>query len=357
MVILRIAEWILLKIWAKSLYRAVTKVRNNTTTTFFRKNQSLRSSSSQFPGVTKCNLRGRETQTVVCGDINGTLLRSQSSFPFFMLIAFEGGGIFRAFLLLLSYPVLLLLVFNHQLKLRVMIFLTFCGLNIKNMETVSRAVLPKFYLENLNVHVYNVLASAGSRLVFTSLPKVMVEGFLKDYLNFGTVGGTELHTFGQYYTGFLSSSGILLNKHRDLKEFTGENKPDIGIGSSSSIHDHFLISHCKVHIITTSSVFFVFFTYDQNKLINLTGSLCCRHEGNVENAKRKIPKTISIPRRQASIFSDTNSNFSHVRMASSGNTAGFHQTNNWDFLPVQISHLDRCSNRCSNQSRTTNTRK
>lgn len=245
MVLLRIAEWILFKIWAKSLYRAATKVRNNS---FFRRNpSSLR--SSQFPSVTKCSLHGRESQTVACG-INGSLLRSQSFFPFFMLIAFEGGGIFRAFLLLLSSP--LLLVLNYQLKLRVMIFITFCGLRLKDMETVSRAVLPKFYLENLNVHVYEVLASAGSRMVFTSLPIVMVQGFLKEYLNVDTVRGTELQTVGHYYTGFLSTSGLLV-KHRDLKEFCGENKPDIGIGSST-LHDHLLISLCKEAYVVDSKV-------------------------------------------------------------------------------------------------------
>ncbi|CAN4104423.1 unnamed protein product [Withania somnifera] len=158
-----------------------------------------------------------------------------------MLIAFEGGSILRAMLLLLSSP--FLLVLDFEAKLRVMVFITFCGMKIKDVECVGRAVLPKFFLEDLNAHVYQVLKSAGSRVVFTSVPRVMVEGFLKEYLGVDFVKGTELHTVGSYFSGFVSSSGILI-KHRALKEFVGEKQPDIGIGNSC-LHDHLFISLCK----------------------------------------------------------------------------------------------------------------
>ncbi|KAF9624630.1 hypothetical protein IFM89_012126 [Coptis chinensis] len=102
-----------------------------------------------------------------------------------MLVAFEGGSIIRAFMLLLSYP--FLLAMNHEIRLRVMVFITFYGLKLKYMDSVGRAVLPKFYLENLNLQAYEVLASTGRKVVFTSVPKVMVEWFLKDYLNVNVV--------------------------------------------------------------------------------------------------------------------------------------------------------------------------
>ncbi|KAK6157091.1 hypothetical protein DH2020_011339 [Rehmannia glutinosa] len=89
------------------------------------------------------------------------------------------------------------------------------------MDSVSRAVLPKFYLENLNLDAYEVLESAGSKVVFTSVPRVMVEGFLKEYLSVDSVIGTELHSAGQYFTGLVSNSGLVV-KHRALKEFFGE---------------------------------------------------------------------------------------------------------------------------------------
>lgn len=159
----------------------------------------------------------------------------------------------RAFLLLLSWPIVWVL--SYELKLRVMIFITFCGLRLKDMHRVARAVLPKFYLENLNPHVYEVFASTGSRLVFTSVPRVMVEGFLKEYLSADIVKGTELQTHGKFFTGFVSSSGLLV-KHSALKEFCGENgTPDVGIGSSNLDDDLEFISICKVikqasHIFT-----------------------------------------------------------------------------------------------------------
>jgi glycerol-3-phosphate acyltransferase len=161
-----------------------------------------------------------------------------------MLVAFEGGSIFRAFFLLMSCP--LLMICDYELKLKIMTFITFCGLKIKDMENVSRVVLPKFYLENLNVNVYEVLASTGSKVVITSVPRVMVEGFLKEYLCVGNVIGTELHTIGSYFTGFVTSSGLVV-KHSALKGYFGDRKPDIGIGTSS-LYDHLFISSCKVSL-------------------------------------------------------------------------------------------------------------
>lgn len=222
---------------------------------FFLKNPSLKSSpqvpfSSPFPNLTKCgNLEGRVSQTLVC-DIQNTLLNnSQSFFPYFMLVAFEGGSIIRALLLLLSYPILFVL--DYEFKLRTMVFITFCGLKVKNMEVVSRAVLPKFYLENLNPKVYDVWASTGNRVVFTSVPRVMVEGFLKEYLGVGDVVGTELHTVGKYFSGLVSGPGLVV-KHRAVKELFGEKKPDIGIGSSRP-HDHLFLSFCKEAYVMNSS--------------------------------------------------------------------------------------------------------
>ena len=130
------------------------------------------------------------------------------------------------------------------MKLKVMIFVTFCGLKTKDMDNVSRAVLPKFYLENLNLAAYEVLASTGTRVVFTSLPRVMVEGFLKEYLDVDDVFGTELEVNGKRFSGSVSTSGLLV-KHRALKEHFGEKKPDIGLGTPS-FHDQLLISLCKV---------------------------------------------------------------------------------------------------------------
>lgn len=253
MVLLKLAEWLVYQLLANSCYRAAMKVKNYG---FFLGNPSLRSQhqppQNLYPSVTKCGLQNRGSQTLVC-DIDGTLLRSQSFFPYFMLVAFEGGSILRAFLLLLSSPFLCFL--DYKLKLRVMIFITFCGLRSRDMESVGRAVLPKFYLENLNLQVYEIWAASGCRVVCTSVPRVMIQGFLQEYLSVDNVFGTELHTFGHYFTGLLSDSGLLV-KHRALKEFFGEREPEIGI---SNRHDHLFMSLFKVYIFYLLCFFSVTF--------------------------------------------------------------------------------------------------
>ncbi|XP_007048860.2 PREDICTED: glycerol-3-phosphate acyltransferase 1 [Theobroma cacao] len=242
-VFLKLADWVLYQLLANSCYRAARKMRNYG---FFLRNQTLRSppqqqAASLFPSVTKCDVgNSRRFDTLVC-DIHGVLLGSDTFFPYFMLVAFEGGSIVRAFLLLLSCS--FLWVLDSELKLRIMIFISFCGLRKKDIESVGRAVLPKFYLENLNLQVYEVWSKTSSRVVFTSIPRVMVEGFLHEYMSASGVVGTELHTVGNRFTGLLSSSGLLV-KHNALKEHFGDKKPDVGLGSSS-LHDQYFISLCK----------------------------------------------------------------------------------------------------------------
>nr|GMD90323.1 glycerol-3-phosphate acyltransferase 1 [Ipomoea batatas] len=252
MVLLRLVKWLLYRLLANSCYRAAVKLKNSTTS-FFHKNPSFKSPNNQYslyPNLTKYFAfphHDNSQKTFVC-DVQGTLLRTQSFFPFFMLVAFEGGSIIRAFFLLLSSPFLWFLDF--ELKLRLMIFITFCGLRLKDMETVGRAVLPKFYLENLNFHVYKVMDSCGAKMVFTSVPRVMVEGFLKEYLSVDDVKGTELHVIGNFFSGLVSGSGLLV-KHRALKQVFGEKRPDIGIGTST-FHDHLFISPCQEAYVVSS---------------------------------------------------------------------------------------------------------
>ncbi|KAJ4835787.1 hypothetical protein Tsubulata_014160 [Turnera subulata] len=241
MVQLKLADLALYQLLAKSCYKAAKKMRSYG---FFLKNPTLKSSHqsppNSFPNVTKYGLEKRSCGTVVC-DIEGALLRTDSLFPYFMLVAFEGGSIIRALILLLSCP--LLWVLDYELKLRVMIFITFCGLRRKDMECVGRAVLPKFYLENLHLQATEVLLSVESRVVFTSVPRVMVQNFLKEYLDVEDVIGTELHTLGNFFTGLVSKSGLPV-KHRAVKDYFGARMPDIGLGVSDPC-DNLFLSLCK----------------------------------------------------------------------------------------------------------------
>ncbi|KAK1279442.1 Glycerol-3-phosphate acyltransferase 1 [Acorus gramineus] len=244
MILIRLAHLIL------SCYRAAWKIRNHGKTSPTRPPPPLpHQQPFMHPSITKWPIEGRSTKTIVC-DIHGTLLRTPSFFPYFMLVAFEGGNLLRALLLLLSYP--LLCVLDHEQELKVLCFITFCGLRLKDMEIVERAVLPKFYLENLNLHAYEAFASAGKRVVITSVPRVMVRWFLKEYLSVDTIIGTELQMLGCFFTGLTAPSGVVV-KHKALKEAFGDIKPDVGFTSSSSLHDPFFISLCKESYMVTKS--------------------------------------------------------------------------------------------------------
>ncbi|GKE75425.1 glycerol-3-phosphate acyltransferase 1, partial [Tanacetum coccineum] len=177
---------------------------------------------------TKCNVQIE--RTLSCDIENDLLLSSKSFFPSFMLVAFEGGSILRACFLLSCYP--LLVILNHDLRLRLVILITFCGMKVKDVELVGRTVLVKFYLEILNLEVYELVFSmkeARTKVaVLTSVPKVMVEGFCKEYLSVDEVVGTELHSVGGCFSGFVSTSRVVL-KHELAKESSGdERKEDIG---------------------------------------------------------------------------------------------------------------------------------
>ncbi|CAM8877218.1 unnamed protein product [Rhodiola kirilowii] len=244
MVFVRLAEWLMANsIFYRRSAAAKNKIKLTKATSFKHLNQPSNISSS--PSLTKLT-QFSSINSLVC-DIDGVLLRpttqSLSFFPFFMLVAFEAGSLIRALLLLLTCPLLLVLSYNWRLK--VMIFVTFCGLKVKDMQSVSRAVLPKFYLENLNVRVFDVLMSAKYRAVVTSVPLVMVEGFLKEYLEIDAVVGTKLRRFGggKYFSGFVGVEGLVV-KYMAVKELFGDTKPHVGIGSPA-LHDHRLISLCK----------------------------------------------------------------------------------------------------------------
>ncbi len=108
-------------------------------------------STLPFPTIDSCSLDNREMQTVVA-DLGGTLLRSSSSFPYCMLIAFEAGSPLRALLLLLVSP--LVYIFYHFISeaagISLLIFVSCAGLKVSAIESVARAVLPEFYLEDMH---------------------------------------------------------------------------------------------------------------------------------------------------------------------------------------------------------------
>ncbi|CAN6446490.1 unnamed protein product [Victoria cruziana] len=232
---LRLVDWV--RLLANNYYRAARKIRGPGLQARVAGSRT-QLAETPYPSVTKCGSTGR---TVVC-DINGCLLRSPPSFfPYFMLVAFEGGSILRALLLLVAYPFLYFL--NHDAAMRAMVFISFCGLKLEEVQTVARAVLPKFFLQELHLQAYEAVSAAKRKVVVTSVPRILVEGFLREYLNVDVVVGTELQMVRDRFTGFLTTSGLPA-KDKALKKIFGDAKPDVGLGSTSSEDRHFL-TLCK----------------------------------------------------------------------------------------------------------------
>ncbi|KAL4198583.1 hypothetical protein AMTRI_Chr03g46640 [Amborella trichopoda] len=183
--------------------------------------------------VDECASIGRENHTMVA-DMDGTLLCGRSSFPYFALVAFEVGGILRLLGLLLVLPLAGILYYfiSESAGIQVLIFATFTGMRVADIESAARAVLPKFYSADLHPETWRVFSSCGRRCVLTANPRVMVEAFLKDYLEADMVIGTEIATYKGRATGLVSPSGVLVGgkKAEALKVAFGEDVPHIGLG-------------------------------------------------------------------------------------------------------------------------------
>nr|VDC58098.1 unnamed protein product [Brassica rapa] len=204
--------------------------------------------SHSFPPITECGAGGGEHGSIAA-DLDGTLLLSRSSFPYFMLVAVEAGSLFRGLILLLSLPMVIFsyLLVSESLGIQILIFISFAGLKVRDIELVSRAVLPRFYAADVRKDSFEVFDKCKRKVVVTANPTVMVEAFVKDYLGADKVLGTEIAVSPRTKraTGFVKKPGVLvgdLKRLAILKEF-GDESPDLGLGDRTSDHD--FMSICK----------------------------------------------------------------------------------------------------------------
>ncbi|CAN6324005.1 unnamed protein product [Urochloa humidicola] len=206
-----------------------------------------------FPTVDKCDASGRASHAVAA-DLEGTLLRSRSAFPYYALVAFEAGGVPRLLLLLLLYPLaaaLRVLLAPSESACaaaeRVLVFAATAGARVRDIESAARAVLPRFYAANVHPGAWRAFsACARRRVVLTAAPRVMAEPFLRECLGADHVAGTELATWRGRATG-LVDGGVLVGRRKAqaLREiFAGDDAPDVGLGDSRS--DYAFMSMCKV---------------------------------------------------------------------------------------------------------------
>lgn len=212
----------------------------------------------KFPPITECNPEKKSYKSIAA-DLDGTLLISSSSFPYFMLIAIEAGSFLRGLILLLSLPFIIIsyLFISESLAIQTMIYISFAGLKVRDIELAARAVLPRFYAADVRKESWEVFDKCdGKKVVVTANPTVMVEVFVKEYLGADKVLGTEIEVNPKTRraTGFVKGRGVLVGEKKKqviLEEF-GDDLPHVGLGDRVSDHDFMAL--CKVCIILTMDI-------------------------------------------------------------------------------------------------------
>ncbi|KAJ1298636.1 hypothetical protein BS78_01G469100 [Paspalum vaginatum] len=202
-----------------------------------------------FPAVDKCDASRLGPESTAVADLDGTLLRSRSAFPYYALVAFEAGGVPRLALLLLLAPLAAALsrAVSEAAGVRVLVFAATAGARVADVESAARAVLPRFYAADVHPGAWRVLAACGRRLVLTATPRVMAEPFLRDHLGADAVAGTELATWRGRATGWVDARrGVLVGQRKAeaLREMVRHGDlPDVGLGHRRS--DYAFMSICK----------------------------------------------------------------------------------------------------------------
>ncbi|KAL0539351.1 hypothetical protein IC582_023562 [Cucumis melo] len=175
----------------------------------------------------------------VIAELEGTLLMSSDVFSYFMLMAFEASGLIRFALLLFSWPLIRLLeaAGMEEFGLRLATFVAVFGVRKAEIESVSRAVLPKFFMDDLDMNVWKVTSGFKKRVVVTKLPRVMVERFVKEHILADEVIGCELgfNRFG-FATGLVEGGfGSVVDEIYEVFDLgNGGRRPSMGLGRPSS---------------------------------------------------------------------------------------------------------------------------
>uniref|UniRef100_A0ACD6ARF7 Uncharacterized protein n=1 Tax=Avena sativa TaxID=4498 RepID=A0ACD6ARF7_AVESA len=194
-------------------------------------------------------------RTLVLDVDAGLLLPSPSLFPYFMLVALEAGGYLRGLVLLLLYPVIFCMGGDSDAAARVMAMAAFCGLRAGRFR-VGRAVLPKWFMEDVAAEGFEAMrisgAAGGRRVCVTRrLPRVMVEGFLSEYLGAEAVVGKEMKVLWGFYTGLMEEEDQVVSEETN-KIIVAECGGDaVGFAGSPEFLHHPLTRRCKdIYLVT-----------------------------------------------------------------------------------------------------------
>ncbi|CAL4919931.1 unnamed protein product [Urochloa decumbens] len=188
--------------------------------------------------------------------VEGGLLMSSSTFPYFMLVALEAGGLLRGLLLLLLYPALRLL--GHGRAIKAMAVVSFLGLK-KDAFRAGRAALPKLLLEDVSAEVFDAAVAAPRRCVFVSaMPRAMVEPFLREYLGVAgdAVVALDMREFRGRYLGVMQGESEVLrglDVEKVINKVKGGDDVVIGVGGLGSSFLDLFQKHCKEVYLPTES--------------------------------------------------------------------------------------------------------
>ncbi|CAO2817109.1 unnamed protein product [Amaranthus hypochondriacus] len=181
----------------------------------------------------------------VVAELEGILVKNPDPFSYFMLIAFEASGLTRFTILLLLWPVIrfLDLIGMHDLGFKLTIFISVVGIRISEIESVGRSVLPKFYMDDVDIEAWRLFNQYGKKVVVTKTPRVMVERFAKEHLKADDVIGNELivNRYG-FTTGFVMDVGSVSD--RVIRLFDN-GTPSLGLGRLNSDDYSKFMSLCK----------------------------------------------------------------------------------------------------------------
>lgn len=183
----------------------------------------------------------------VVSNLEGTLLKNNDPFSYFMLVAFEASGLIRFALLLLCCPIIQLLDVcgKGDVGLKLATFVATTGVPISEIESVARAVLPKFYFDDLDLDAWRLFNSGKKKVVVTKMPRVMVERFVKEHLRADEVIGSELvvSRFG-LATGLVQDGDFGESICDRVAAMFKDQQPSLGLGSCHS--NSSFLSLCKV---------------------------------------------------------------------------------------------------------------
>uniref|UniRef100_A0A0E0JB93 Phospholipid/glycerol acyltransferase domain-containing protein n=1 Tax=Oryza nivara TaxID=4536 RepID=A0A0E0JB93_ORYNI len=223
------------------------------------------------PPAARLSAGGEKTVTMVV-DVEGALLRSSSSrslFPYFMLVAVEAGSFLRGLLLLLLYPVISLLAGagGGDVAVRAMAAVAFCGLRESRFRA-GRTVLPRWLLDDVGKEAVDAIVTltrrrsspaATATVVWTSsMPRVMVEPFLREYMAAAEGGGEvvvaarEMKVVWGFYTGVMEDGGEVAAASPEVRRAMEGVDDVVGFsGGSMDLLRSPLVSFCKeVYVVS-----------------------------------------------------------------------------------------------------------